>query len=138
MNIILQNYNDLLKKLIFDNFSNNLKEKLDASDNNGNVMNYVNLLSNLDESLCIVARESLISIFETMDKSFRVSAERKKKYDIKSHHPRTIMTIFGEITFTRTFYTSKLTNKNYCFVDRILGLHKYDYFDPYLKALILE
>lgn len=138
MNIILQNYNDLLKKMIFETFSSNLKEKLSNIDSNGNVMNYVNLLSNLDESLCEIARESIISIFETMDRSFRVSAERKKKYDIKSRHSRTIMTIFGEITFERTFYTSKLTNKSYCFVDRVLGLHKYDYFDPYLKALIIE
>ena len=138
MNIILQNYNELLKKLIFDNFSNNLNKQLSEMNRNGNVMNYVTLLSNLDESLCIVARESLVSIFETMDKSFRISAERKRKYEIKSHHPRTIMTIFGEITFNRTFYTSKLNGKNYCFVDRILGLHKYDYFDPYLKALIIE
>ena len=138
MNIILQNYTDLLKKLIFDNFSNNLKKQLNEIDSNGNVMNYVNLLSNLDESLCAIARESLVNIFETMDRSFRMSAERKKKYDVKSHHYRTIMTIFGEITFKRTFYTSKLTNKNYCFVDRVLGLHKYDYFDPYLKALIIE
>ena len=138
MNIILQNYNDLLKKLIFDNFSNNLKNKLNEIDSNGNVMNYVNLLSNLDESLCAIARESLVNIFETMDKSFKVSLDRKRKYDVKSNHPRTIMTVFGEITFNRTFYTSKLTNKNYCFVDRILGLHKYDYFDPYLKALIVE
>jgi hypothetical protein len=138
MNIILQNYNDLLKKLIFDTFSSNLKEKLDKIDINGNVMNYVDLLSNLDESLCTIARESLISIFEAMDKSFKLSLDRKKKYDIKSYHPRTIMTIFGEITFNRTFYTSKLNGKNYCYVDRILGLHKYDYFDPYLKALIIS
>lgn len=138
MNIILQNYNDLLKKMIFDTFSNNLKEKLNKIDINGNVLNYTLLLSNLDESLCMIARESLVSIFETMDKSFKQSIDRKKKYDIKSCHPRTIMTIFGEITYTRTFYTSKLNGRNYCYVDRILGLHKYDYFDPYLKASIIE
>lgn len=138
MNIILQNYNDLLKKLIFDTFSNNLKEQLDKIDINGNVMNYINLLSNLDESLCITARESLVSIFETMDKSFSMSSNRKKGYDIKSHHKRTIMTVFGEITYNRTFYTSKLNGRNYCYVDRVLGLHKYDYFDPYLKALIVD
>ena len=138
MNIILQNYNDLLKKMIFDTFSNNLKERLNKIDINGNVMNYIDLLSNLDESLCVIARESLVSIFEAMDKSFKQSIDRKKKYDIKSSHSRTIMTIFGEITYTRTFYTSKLNGKNYCYVDRILGLHKYDYFDPYLKASIID
>ena len=79
MNIILQNYNDLLKKMIFDTFSNNLKERLNKIDINGNVMNYIDLLSNLDESLCVIARESLVSIFEAMDKSFKQSIDRKKK-----------------------------------------------------------
>lgn len=138
MNIILQNYNDLLKKIIFDTFSVNLKKQLDTIDINGNVMNYINLLSNLDESLCLIARESIITIIESLDKSFCFSNARKSKYTVKSHHSRTIMTIFGEITFNRTFYTSKINNNNYCYVDRILGLHKYDYFDPYLKAAIIE
>lgn len=138
MNIILQNYNDLLKKMIFDAFSNGLKDELNKIDNNGNVMNYVNLLSGLDESLCEIARNSLVSIIETLDKSFKNTNQRKRTYDIKSYHSRTIMTIFGEITFNRYFYNSKLNGKNFCYIDRLLGLHKYDYFDPYIKALIIE
>ena len=50
----------------------------------------------------------------------------------------TILTVFGEITFYRTFYTDKNNNGSYCFIDRYLGLKKHDYFDPYIKATILE
>ncbi len=138
MNSILHNYNDLLKKLIFETFSNNLKSELDKIEMNNGVMNYISLLANLDETLCESARNSLINIFEKIDQAYKNSSERKCKYDIKSYHTRTIMTVFGEITYKRTFYVSKLTNKNFCYVDRLLGLHKYDFFDPYLKALILE
>ena len=138
MESILQNYNDVLKKTINDIFHTNLKKQLDQLDINGNVMNYVNLLSNLDQSLCEMAKVSLKTLFETLDKSFKKSMERKSKYSIKSHHERTILTIFGEVSFKRTFYTSKTSGKNYCYVDRLLGLHKYDYFDPYLKSIILE
>lgn len=138
MNIILQNYLDLLKKVIFDSFSYNLKKELNKIDINGNVMNYVDLLSTLDESLCLIAKNSLITILETIDKSYSISIERKRKFDIKSYHSRTIMTIFGEITFKRTFYTNKINGKNFCYLDRLFGLHKYDYFDPYLKALIID
>lgn len=138
MNIVSQNYNNLLKNMIFNVFSQNLKEKLNSLDVNHSVFNYVNLLSSLDNNLNELAKSSLISIFESIDNSFKVSPERKAKYEIKSYHPRTILTIFGEITFNRTFYKSKVNGKNYCFVDRYLGLHKYDYFDPYLKALIVE
>ena len=138
MNILSQNYNNLLKNMIFNVFTSNLKQKLDSLDSNNNVFNYINLLSNLDESLCLIARESLISLFESIDKEYSNSIDRKRKYDIKSHHHRTILTIFGEITFTRTFYQSKLDNKLYCFIDRYLGLHKYDYFDPYIKTLVIH
>lgn len=138
MDILSQNYNNLLKKMIFDVFTATLKDKLERLDNNHNVFNYINLLSNIDETLCSIARESLVNIFEALDKSFSNSVDRKREYDIKSKHHRTILTIFGEITFTRTFYKSKINGKNFCFVDRYLGLHKYDYFDPYLKALVVE
>ena len=92
----------------------------------------------MDNTLCNIAKQSLITCFESIYKSFKESLERKRKYEIKSYHPRTILTIFGEITFYRTFYKSKLSGKNYCYVDRFLGLHKYDYFDPYLKALVTQ
>ena len=138
MNILTQNYNELVKKITIEIFFFFLTNKLNTLLNLENVFNYINLLSNLDDNLNKLARESLINFFEELDKNFSSSKERKKKYEIKSHHPRTILTIFGEITYNRTFYKSKLNGKNYCFVDRFLGLHKYDYFDPYLKSLVIE
>lgn len=138
MNILPQNYNDLLNNLISDAFSSILDNNLNFFNSNGNVMNYVNLLSNLDESLSSIARNTIVSTLESLDLAFKNSIERKRKYHIKSRHTRTILTIFGEISFTRTFYTSKLNGKNFCYVDRTIGLNKYDYFDPYLKALIVE
>lgn len=73
-----------------------------------------------------------------MDKEYSNSIDRKRRYDIKSHHSITILTIFGEIAYTKTFYQSKLDNKLYYFIDKYLGLHKYDYFDPYIKVLVVD
>lgn len=72
-----------------------------------------------------------------LDNNYKHSLERKRKYHVKSYSPRTILTVFGEITFFRTFYKSKLNSKCFCYVDRFLGLQKYDYFDPYIKAEVL-
>lgn len=138
MNIISNNYEKVLKEMIFNQFSSNLKKELYKNDNINEVFNYVNLLSSLDESLCNIAKQSLVTIFETIDKSYSNSIERKHKYHIKAHHSRTILTIFGEITFTRTFYSDKHNNGSFCYLDRFLGLKKHDYFDPYIKALIIE
>ena len=137
MNIIPNNYENVLKEIIFSQFSNNLKKELNSFNSN-NVFNYINLLSNLDESLCEIARKSLVTIFETIDKSYCNSTERKRKYHIKAHLPRTILTVFGEITLNRTFYTDRNNNGSFCYLDRFLGLKKHDYFDPYIKATILE
>jgi hypothetical protein len=48
------------------------------------------------------------------------------------------MTIFGEITFTRTFYSDKYNKGSFCHLDWFLGLNKYDYFDPYIKSLVID
>ena len=137
MNIIPNNYEKILKEMIFNQFSSNLKKEL-SKDNTNKVFNYIDLISNLDNSLCEIAKNSLVTIFETIDKSYSKSIKRKHKYHIKTHASRTILTIFGEITFTRTFYSDKHNKGSYCYLDRFLGLKKYDYFDPYIKATIVE
>ena len=137
MTIIPNNYENVLKEMIFSQFSSNLKKELDKYSSN-NVFNYINLLSNLDESLCEIAKNSLVTIFKAIDISYCNSIERKRKHHVKAHLPRTILTIFGEITFTRTFYTDKNNRGSFCYLDKFLGLKKHDYFDPYIKATILE
>lgn len=138
MNIISNNYEKILKEMIFNQFSSNLKKELYKTDNTNKVFNYIDLISNLDNSLCNIAKQSLVTIFEAIDKSYSNSMERKHKYHIKAHLPRTILTVFGEITFTRTFYTDRYNKGSYCYLDRFLGLKKHDYFDPYIKATIVE
>lgn len=138
MNIIPNNYEKVLKEMIFNQFSSNLKKELNKPNNTNDVFNYVNLLSNLDNSLSETAKQSLVTIFEAIDKSYCDSIERKRKHHIKAHLSRTILTVFGEITFTRTFYTDRHNKGSYCYLDRFLGLKKHDYFDPYIKATILE
>ena len=137
MNIISNNYEKILKEMIFNQFSLNLKKEIEKNNTN-KVFNYIDLISNLDNTLCEIAKNSLVTIFEAIDKTFSNSIERKHKYHIKTHASRTILTIFGEITFTRTFYSDRHNKGSYCYLDRYLGLKKYDYFDPYIKATIVE
>ena len=138
MNIITNNYEKILKNMIFTQFITNFKEKLNKPSNKNNVFNYIDIISNLDQSLCEIAINSLNTIFNSLDRSYCISHERTSKYHIKAHTSRTILTIFGEITFNRITYISKLDGSSYCFLDRYLGLEKYDYFDPYIKASIIE
>ncbi len=81
----------------------------------------------------------IINIFEKLDLQFRNSSERLKKYVInKSNIPRAIITIFGEITFKKTYYKSRLDDKKYFYIDSIFKLPKYDHYDPTIKAIAID
>ena len=137
MNIILQNYKNLIEKIIQDTIISNINSTLSNFDG-FNINNYISLLSSFDKALCDSFKLAFISLIKELDNSYRNSKERKSKYHIKGYFERTIMTVFGEITIKRTFYKSKLNGSSFCYIDRLLGLKKYDYFDPYIKAEILD
>lgn len=138
MEIITQNYEKILENLIINNFSEIIKRnsRLDTGENK--VFNYIKILDTLDEKICEIALKSLKTIFDSIDRGYKNSPERRHQYHIKARCQRTIMTIFGEITYNKTVYSNKYTGKSFCFIDDYLGLKKYDYFDPYIRATILE
>ena len=138
MTIISNNYEKILREMIFSKFSESLRKELDKNIARNNVFNYIDLLAGLDNKLIEIAKSSLITIIEAIDKTYSNSIERKSKYHIKAYRERTILTVFGEITFKRTFYSDKNNKGCFCYVDKYLGLKKHDYFDPYIKATILE
>ena len=138
MEIITQNYEKILENLIINNFSTIIRQNDNRNPNENKVFNYIRLLDTLDEKICEIAKNSLVTIFEALDRGYKNSIERMHKYYIKAYTTRTIMTVFGEITYRKTIYQSKHTCKSFCFIDDYLGLKKYDYFDPYIKATILE
>jgi len=138
MNIILQNYKKLIDNIIKDILSNKVDTFLKDFSGINNVNNYISLISSFDDALCSCFREAFIKLIDEIDSCYRKSLDRKRKYHVKDYCSRTILTIFGEITYSRTFYKSKLSGKSFCYVDRLLGLRKYDFFDPYIKAEILD
>ncbi len=138
MEIITNNYNLVLKNLIFKSFNDNLMTEFAKMSEEPNVFNYINLISNLDNSLCTLAKELIKTTFEGIDKGYLTSKKRKLDYHVKAHHKRSIMTIFGEVTYNRTYYTHKRNNQCYCYLDRYLGINKHDYFDPYIKSIIVD
>ena len=129
MNIILQNYKNLINNLIKTYFIDKIDDVISKFNPIGNVNNYIDLLSFLDNNMADFMRISLKNLLD-----YCLSIERRKKYHIKYKTSRTILTIFGEITYSRYFYKSKLNGKCFCYIDRLLDLKKYDYFDSYIKA----
>ena len=108
MNIILQNYKNLITELIKNYFIEKIDNIIVDFDDNGNINNYINLLSSFDNNMSKFMCYALKNLLEEIDKNYCKSLERKRKYHIKYKTSRTILTIFGEITYYRYFYKSKV------------------------------
>ena len=70
-------------------------------------------------------RDSIKEFLEEMDRRFRNSPNRKQRYYVAYTGPRTIITMYDEITYTRTLYKDRLDGSYYCYVDEKLGISKY-------------
>lgn len=67
-------------------------------------------------------RNQLVEYLEEMDRKFRYSEDRLNKYYVKNTRKRTLITMYGEITFRRTQYINLSTKKPYCYIDDKLGI----------------
>lgn len=101
MNIILQIYKKLIENIIKDILLSKIDSILKGFCGFNNIDNYISLISSFDETLCYSFREAFIKLLEVIDSNYRNSIERKRKYHVKDYCSRTILTVFGEITYSR-------------------------------------
>lgn len=127
MNILTQNFSNVLFELVKSQF-------------NFSFDNYISLMIGLDKALNQAIINAIVTILEKLDEDYKHSKLRKDSYHIKINKvPRTLVTVFGELTYHRTWYVDKRDKKTtYCHIDRIFGLPKNDIYDPYVKALIID
>lgn len=143
MYIITQNVKDLLKNKLNEVINSNVSIIIDnitsIFNGNNNYDKYLTLINTVDINVRNIALEVIKNILEQVDNNFKNSKERKSKYVIsKSNIPRTITTIFGDLTFKRTYYQSKFNNSFHFLLDEELGLVKYDRYDQIIKAMAIS
>ena len=139
MNILSHFFNSNIINSHFSDFSNlheSLSFPLNLSSDIHNYSNYIAALASASKSLIL---SLLVSHLEAIDLSFRNSNSRKSRYYVKVTRSRTLITPFGIITYTRTIYSFKDGSKGtYCHLDSLLGIPKYDRYDPCVKAMMVE
>ncbi len=109
-----------------------------ALENKKGFSNYFSIIQDADHATNQLALNILRRLIETADQKFRDEPMRKQKYHIKAKHQRTITTIFGSLTFEKTFYENKFTKKPYVYVDDFFGFEKYQRFDLFVKSLVVQ
>lgn len=143
MSSISQFWTNMLKERIKSEISFITDEMVDsilrALSNPNDHSKYISLVSEIEEKTRKLITKVIKETFESIDEEYSKSVERLRKYVInKSNVERTLITIFGEITFTRTYFKSKLDGSKYFFIDDIFGLPKYDHYDPIVKGLAVD
>lgn len=138
MAILSHNYQDLFTQVTNLIKNEKLTSGLFSIDKNHGLSNYLKIIKNMDMMFQRLVIMFMKTFLEKLDFEFKESPGRTKTYHVKSYHKRSIMTVFGLVTYERTFYSNKHSGESYCHVDSLLGLKKHDHFDPYVKALVVE
>ena len=95
---------------------------------------YLFLNSLIKKLIIQIYKESIFKI----DKFFYESDYRKKHFYSSSKRQRTIITIFGELTFERYYYIDKKNNIGFYLIDNIFKFEKYKNYDPVLRSILIN
>lgn len=104
----------------------------------GSPYNYVRLIEDFSFNGEEFIRLSIKKFLEDMDLNFRFSEGRTQNYYVKATRERTIITMFGEVTYRRTIYKDRICNKSYCYVDDKLGIEKYQRYGNDVASYAVE
>ena len=145
MNIsISQNFKNVLKNRIktlitpiLYNFIDLLIDNFLCSTNDS--LKYFYFFSmNIQESTRELIKYIIISPLKNLIMTLKTANKENLDTIInKSNVSRTIITIVGEITFSRTYYISKYSEDKFFYVDNCFDLPKYDHYDPIVKAIAI-
>ena len=95
-------------------------------------------MTDLDNFNYIFMTNVIKLYFEYIDETFFNTSYRRKYCSSKGFYQRTVLTLFGEVTFKRRYYYDKKDKERFYFTDYFLNLPKRKYFDPFIRANICE
>lgn len=101
-------------------------------------LDYALLIQNASSWACSFLKKAFVAAIEKADARFRYSPDRILRYYVKQTRPRTIITVFGEITFLRTEYQCRDTGESFCYIDRKLSLRPRQRYDCCVEARAKE
>ena len=142
MNILTQ---DKLEKYIFlllDQLNPAQKERLQEIISpfryNPTSRKFASLVSEVSVMSGEVGRRMIKMFLEDADRRYRDSDDRKAKYYIKEHRKRTIVTMYGSITYCRTLYQARDSKRIFCYLDRQFGLNRGWKYAPDVRSYAYE
>jgi len=84
------------------------------------------LILGIQESLNELGRNIVAEVLEDMDEYIRNSGERKNRYEIVRKDPSSLLTSFGSVTYSRTYFKPKDGGHRKYLVDELAGINPHD------------
>lgn len=134
MNIISQFNNFVLES--FNKFLKNYFINSNYWYKSSSLSNYTSFMNDLDSFNYNLVTNIIKFYFEYIDEVFFNSSYRKSFCESKGFYKRTILTLFGEVTYRRRYYYDKIHKDRFFFTDLFLNLPKRKYFDPFVCSEI--
>ena len=106
-------------------YSQDIKNLLLPLNQKGSPYNYLRMIEDFSFKGEQLIRDQITQYLEKMDMDFRNSPGRSASYYVKATRKRTIITMFGEISYKRTIYKDRLNDRTYCYVDEKMGIARY-------------
>ena len=129
MELIIQEILEKISSSYEKEIKNLIKEKRDISE-------FIRgIKKTLDEIGITLVAEAL----ETIDEAYKNSKDRKRNWRVKSKEDKkSLMTIFGEVKYKRTYYENKKTKEYSYLSDEAVGIKAHDKLDASLKSKLIE
>lgn len=134
----LSHYNELLNTFYTEAFKSVASSIVAPTISQLSSLQYADFVQNLDLSIRQLIRDIFVRYLEKADLEFRNSPGRTNLYHVKNTRNRTIVTVFGPITFKRTEYIRLDTKESYCYVDRKIALGSRQKYDCCIQAMVRE
>ena len=126
-NFVEENFNKFLKNHFLEsNYWNK----------SSSINNYISFMTDLDSFNYSFITNVIKLYFEYIDEVFFNTSYRKNFCSSKGFYQRTILTLFGEVTYKRRYYYDKKYDDRFFFTDLFLNIPKRKYFDPFVCAEI--
>jgi len=105
----------------------------------GKGIDFIGFEEKLWQELNNLGREILKEVLEAKDTYLREHREERPGWQVERRdEPKEILTLFGLVSYKRTYYRHKETGERVHLIDRLVGYGPHTRVDPLVKAQALE
>ena len=104
MHIITQNNSQLYNTYLINEVYKKIQENIDPLNFNFSPMSYANMVDVVSDYVNKIAINIMLDYIEYLDRVFDESDIRKRDWHRKDYRYRTIITVFGVLTYKRRIY----------------------------------